>query len=352
MAPNATNPGTTKPLPQLPRRLVRRPRGYRRQTAGNHGLPNQGRPALTHRLAARQLTEDRELTARSRRASRGSATTADRSRGTRRSSLVTFDGDDPALVAHLERFGDTITRSHWWRAVTEGPCAKNKGCIGDGRPGRAVRLDDRLPAKLVAVDIGELLAQATDACRLGRRGHAADRLPAPDGDCRRRIGPALLRQRPARPAPGPAARAPGHPVRGDPALRRPRSTHRLRQPGDPGSDGQPRPGRPRVRVPARLANNAVMEPPGTKAHGQILLGWRQGQRSRRPRTSAPTFRDCESSSPARPPACEPLNSAASPYRQLTSRVLGWHCNLRVLGLPPGRGVALGGDRAPGRARSQ
>lgn len=138
--------------------------------SGGHEAIAAKRPATTGypaKLAARQLTEDRELTARSRRASRGSATTADRSRGTRRSSLVTFDGDDPALVAHLERFGDTITRSHWWRAVTEGYCAKNKGCIGDGRPGRAVRLDDRLPAKLVDVDIGELLAQATDAGRLG-----------------------------------------------------------------------------------------------------------------------------------------------------------------------------------------
>jgi hypothetical protein len=81
---------------------------------------------------------------------------------------ITFEGDDPQLVARLERFGDTIARSGWWRAVTAGYCTKGEGCIGKGRPGRHVRLTGPLPAKLYDVEVGALLARAAKAGRLGR----------------------------------------------------------------------------------------------------------------------------------------------------------------------------------------
>src|SRR5262245_60483728 len=36
---------------------------------------------------------------------------------------VTFTTDDPEVAARLERFGDAITSSSWWREVTAGYCA-------------------------------------------------------------------------------------------------------------------------------------------------------------------------------------------------------------------------------------
>ncbi len=81
---------------------------------------------------------------------------------------VSFEGDDPELVSRLERFGDTIARSRWWRAVTAGYCTKGEGCIGKGRPGRQVQLTEPLPAKLDDVELGALLARAAKAGRLGR----------------------------------------------------------------------------------------------------------------------------------------------------------------------------------------
>jgi hypothetical protein len=81
---------------------------------------------------------------------------------------VTFAGDHPGLVARLGQFGDTVTRSGWWRAVTAGYCTKGGGCVGHGRPGRQVRLARELPARLVDVEVGALLERRAKAGRLGR----------------------------------------------------------------------------------------------------------------------------------------------------------------------------------------
>jgi hypothetical protein len=70
---------------------------------------------------------------------------------------ITFRADDKALVSRLEQFGETITRTPWWRALTEGYCAKDGDCIGEG-PGMAVRLDDQLAAEVHAVEISALVA--------------------------------------------------------------------------------------------------------------------------------------------------------------------------------------------------
>ena len=80
---------------------------------------------------------------------------------------ITFAADDAAVVKRLEQFGQTIARTSWWRAVTEGYCATEKDCIGEGRPGRSVRLAERLPAHVHAVEISALLRKEARAGRLG-----------------------------------------------------------------------------------------------------------------------------------------------------------------------------------------
>lgn len=80
---------------------------------------------------------------------------------------ITERGDDPALVARLERFGATVTRTGWWREATSGYCASPGECIGAGRPGSAVRLDTTLPAAVTDVDVAGLLAEQLRAGRLG-----------------------------------------------------------------------------------------------------------------------------------------------------------------------------------------
>lgn len=80
---------------------------------------------------------------------------------------VTFAGDDPELVARLERFGDTITTSGWWREVVAGYCAGTDDCIGDGSPGRHVRVSERLPREVTPPDIEAILNSAAAAGRFG-----------------------------------------------------------------------------------------------------------------------------------------------------------------------------------------
>ena len=80
---------------------------------------------------------------------------------------ITFAADDAGLVARLEQFGDTIARTAWWTAVTEGYCAKPGDCIGEGQPGRAVRLTETLPSQVHAVDLSALLRSEARAGRLG-----------------------------------------------------------------------------------------------------------------------------------------------------------------------------------------
>lgn len=80
---------------------------------------------------------------------------------------VTFAGDEPAFVARLEHFGETITNTPWWHAVTAGYCAPSGNCIGEGRPARAVRLVDTLPGEVHAVEVSALLRGHAAAGRLG-----------------------------------------------------------------------------------------------------------------------------------------------------------------------------------------
>ena len=80
---------------------------------------------------------------------------------------ITFSADDAGLVTRLEQFGKTITRTSWWRAVTEGYCAKEGDCIGEGQPGLSVRLTEALPSQVHAVEISALLRKEAKAGRLG-----------------------------------------------------------------------------------------------------------------------------------------------------------------------------------------
>ena len=80
---------------------------------------------------------------------------------------ITFKGDDPEIVSTLERFGDTVIRTAWWREVTDGYCASVTDCVGSGRPGFGVRLDHALPAGVRDTDIETLLAREGKAGRFG-----------------------------------------------------------------------------------------------------------------------------------------------------------------------------------------
>jgi hypothetical protein len=81
---------------------------------------------------------------------------------------ITFAGDDAELVSRLERFGESITRTSWWRTVSGGFCAKPNDCIGKGGASRAVRLDETLPAEIHAVELSALLRRHAIAGRFGR----------------------------------------------------------------------------------------------------------------------------------------------------------------------------------------
>src|SRR5688572_7811618 len=85
-----------------------------------------------------------------------------------RIATITFEADDPQLVLRLEQFGNTITRTRWWREVTEGYCAELGDCIGEGRRGIHLRLADRLRAAVRDTDIEGLLAREMKGGKLGR----------------------------------------------------------------------------------------------------------------------------------------------------------------------------------------
>jgi hypothetical protein len=80
---------------------------------------------------------------------------------------VTFTRDDPNLVARLEQFGDTITRSSWWREVVDSYCEKPDDCIGEGRPGPHLHLGDALPAAVRDRDVDDILEREAKAGRFG-----------------------------------------------------------------------------------------------------------------------------------------------------------------------------------------
>jgi len=80
---------------------------------------------------------------------------------------ITFAADSAGLVARLERFGEAITRTNWWRTVSEEYCAKAGDCIGEGQPGLAVRLEETLPADVHVDELGERLVGHAKAGRFG-----------------------------------------------------------------------------------------------------------------------------------------------------------------------------------------
>jgi hypothetical protein len=55
---------------------------------------------------------------------------------------ITFASEDERLRAHFERFGDTITSTSWWTAVSRGYCAPpdSEHCVGPGIGGGHVVL--------------------------------------------------------------------------------------------------------------------------------------------------------------------------------------------------------------------
>jgi hypothetical protein len=78
---------------------------------------------------------------------------------------ITFEGDDAEIVSRLEQFGQQITHTPWWRAVTEGYCRLASDCIGEGRAGAPVRLKEALPEQVHAVDIAALLTREANRGR-------------------------------------------------------------------------------------------------------------------------------------------------------------------------------------------
>src|SRR5689334_13957013 len=70
---------------------------------------------------------------------------------------ITFAGDDPQLVARLQRFGSTIARTPWWRMVADGYCARPGDCVGEGQGGTSVVLDEVLPQDVHAVELSAIL---------------------------------------------------------------------------------------------------------------------------------------------------------------------------------------------------
>jgi len=63
---------------------------------------------------------------------------------------ITFAGDDPTLVSHLQSFGDTITQTAWWTATTSEYCVEPAGtpCIGPGSSGGHVVVATAAPNNL------------------------------------------------------------------------------------------------------------------------------------------------------------------------------------------------------------
>lgn len=78
---------------------------------------------------------------------------------------ITFTDDNPGLVDRLERFGDTIARTSWWRDVVDSYCVTPQDCIGEGTPGPHVHLDEPLPAQVHEVDIAALVTSQAQAGR-------------------------------------------------------------------------------------------------------------------------------------------------------------------------------------------
>lgn len=78
---------------------------------------------------------------------------------------VTFSGDDPNLVTRLEQFGDSITRTAWWRAAVDDYCV-GTDCIGEGR-GAQARLDRKLAPSTSVGEVMKVLREAAEGRLLG-----------------------------------------------------------------------------------------------------------------------------------------------------------------------------------------
>lgn len=80
---------------------------------------------------------------------------------------ITFAMDDPKLVARVEQLGSTITRSAWWKTVTEGYCATEGDCIGEGSAAPPMRLAEPLGGEVRDTEIEATLMKLAKAKRLG-----------------------------------------------------------------------------------------------------------------------------------------------------------------------------------------
>lgn len=83
---------------------------------------------------------------------------------------ITFEGDEPALVSRLERFGSLIAQSSWWREVVAGYCITPDDCIGVGSPAAPAHLTDELPEVVSDLDVEEILFRALLRGDLGEVG--------------------------------------------------------------------------------------------------------------------------------------------------------------------------------------
>ncbi len=81
---------------------------------------------------------------------------------------MTFAADDRATVERLERFGDVVTTTEWWKTVTRDRCAAPGDCIGTGAGGGHVRLADTLTRDVTTADLALLLLRALDDGRAPR----------------------------------------------------------------------------------------------------------------------------------------------------------------------------------------
>jgi hypothetical protein len=89
---------------------------------------------------------------------------------------MTFAGDDPALVARLQLFDDTIASTPWWTAVSSEYCTKAGGpCVGPGAGGGHVVLPAAAPGYTDSIKGGDSTLRA-----LLQSSVAAGALPALD----------------------------------------------------------------------------------------------------------------------------------------------------------------------------
>jgi hypothetical protein len=91
---------------------------------------------------------------------------------------VTFANDDPVLVARLQQFGDTITSTAWWRAVSSEYCVQPAGapCVGPG----AGRGHVALPTAAASAYTDSGRGGDSTIRQLLQAGVADGTLPAPD----------------------------------------------------------------------------------------------------------------------------------------------------------------------------